>query len=46
MDFYLRYAEMIKAVTPADVLETAQRYLHHDRLAIAIAGPEGDQETA
>lgn len=46
MDFYLRYAEMIKAVTPADVLETAQRYLHPDRLAIAIAGPEGGQEAA
>ncbi len=45
MDFYLRYAEMIKAVTPADVLETAGRYLHSDRLAIAIAGPEGEQET-
>ena len=45
MDFYLRYAEMIKAVTPADVLETAGRYLHPDRLAIAIAGPEGEQET-
>jgi zinc protease len=46
MDFYLRYAEMINAVTPADVLETAQRYLHPDRLAIAIAGPEEEQESA
>ena len=38
LDYYLRYAELINAVTPAEILETAQRYLNPDCLAIATAG--------
>ena len=38
LDYYQRYPDLIRAVTPAEILETAQRYLHPDRLAIAMAG--------
>jgi zinc protease len=38
LDYYQRYPELINAVTPAQILEAAQRYLHPDRLAIATAG--------
>lgn len=39
LDYYLRYAEKVAAVTRDDVLETARRFLSADRLAIAVAGP-------
>jgi zinc protease len=38
LDYYQRYPDLIRAITPAEILETAQRYLHPDRLAIATAG--------
>ena len=38
LDYYLRYPDLIRAITPVEILETAQRYLHPDRLAIATAG--------
>jgi zinc protease len=38
LDYYLRYPELIRAITPGEILETAQRYLHPDRMAIATAG--------
>lgn len=38
LDYYRRYPELIAAVTPAEILETARHYLHPDRLAIATAG--------
>jgi zinc protease len=38
LDYYLRYPGMISATTADDILETARRYLHPDRLAIATAG--------
>lgn len=38
LDYYLRYADLIHAVTPQAILEVAQKYLHPDRLAIAMAG--------
>jgi zinc protease len=38
LDYYLRYPELIKAVTPQAILEVAQHYLHPDHLAIATAG--------
>jgi zinc protease len=38
LDYYRRYPDLIAAVTPAEILETARRYLHPDRLAIATAG--------
>jgi zinc protease len=39
LDYYHRYADLVRSVTPAQVLETARRYLDPDRLAIAVAGP-------
>ena len=38
LDYYLRYPELINAVTPAEILEAAQHYLNPDRLAIVTAG--------
>jgi zinc protease len=39
LDYYLRYPDLVRAVTPAQVLDTARKYLHPDRLAVAVAGP-------
>ncbi len=39
LDYYRRYADMVREVTVDAVLETASRYLHPERLGIAIAGP-------
>jgi zinc protease len=38
LDYYRRYPELIRCVTPENVLEAARRYLDPDRLAIASAG--------
>lgn len=38
LDYYRHYAARVAAVTPEQVLETAQRYLHPDRLVIVSAG--------
>jgi zinc protease len=40
LDYYQRYPDLVTAVTPAMVLETAQRYWRLDRLAIVSSGPE------
>jgi len=39
LDYYVRYPDLIRSVTIDEVLETARRYLHPDRLAVGIAGP-------
>jgi len=39
LDYYRRFAGLIRAVTPEQVIDAARRYLHPDRLAIAVAGP-------
>ena len=39
LDYFRRYAALVQAVTLEDVLETARRYLHPERLGVAIAGP-------
>jgi zinc protease len=39
LDYYRRYAGLVRAVTPEEVLHTARKYFHPDKLAIAIAGP-------
>ncbi|MEZ0394916.1 MAG: pitrilysin family protein [Anaerolineales bacterium] len=39
LDYYRRYADIIRAVTPEQVAEAVRKYLEPDRLAIAIAGP-------
>jgi zinc protease len=39
LDYYRLYADMVREVKVEDVLEAARRYLHPDRLGIAIGGP-------
>lgn len=39
LDYYRRYPDLVRAVTPEDVLTAARKYLDPDILAIAIAGP-------
>lgn len=38
LDYYHRYTNLVQAVTPEDVLTAAIKYLHPDKLAIAIVG--------
>jgi len=38
LDYYRDYADLVRKVTPKSVQEAASRYLHPDKLAIAIAG--------
>ena len=40
LDYYLRYGELVRAVKPEQVLETARNYLDPSKLAIATAGPK------
>lgn len=46
LDYYQRYPDMVRSVTPEKVLETASRYLNPDRLAIAVAGPDNTSPAA
>jgi len=39
LDYYQRYADLVTAVTPEQVLETARKYIDPNRLAVAVAGP-------
>lgn len=39
MDYYQRYASLVRSVTRAEVLEVARKYIDPDRLVIATAGP-------
>jgi zinc protease len=39
LDYYVRYAERVAAVTAEEVLDVSRRYLSPDRLGIAVAGP-------
>ena len=41
LDYYRRYTGLIKSVTLPEVVEAARRYLHPDRLGIAVAGDLG-----
>lgn len=38
LDYYQRYPDRIWAISAEEILETAQRYLHPDRMAITTAG--------
>jgi zinc protease len=43
LDYYQRFPGLIRAVTADRILETARRYLHPERMALAVAGPaEGE----
>ena len=39
LDFYRRYPDLVRSITPEQVLQAARHYLDPDRLAIAVAGP-------
>ncbi len=39
MDYYRRYPDLVRAVTPEDVLAVARKYIKMGKLAIATAGP-------
>jgi zinc protease len=39
LDYYQRFPGLVRAVTTEQILEAARRYLHPDRLALALAGP-------
>jgi zinc protease len=39
LDYYLRYPDLVRRVSTADVLAAAQKHLDPDRLVIAVAGP-------
>jgi zinc protease len=43
LDYYQRYPNLVAAVTRDDVFRAAKRYLDPDHLAIAIAGPIGEE---
>lgn len=38
LDYYRRYESLTRAMTPEQVTETARKYLHPDRIAIASSG--------
>ncbi|MCU0486854.1 MAG: hypothetical protein MUC85_12185, partial [Anaerolineales bacterium] len=40
LDYYQQYPSLIRAITPAQVLENAQRYLDPQRMAIVAAGSD------
>ena len=37
-DFYDKFREEVKKITPKDIQETARRYLHPDKLLIVVSG--------
>jgi zinc protease len=39
LDYYKRYAQRVKRISRAEVLEAARKYIDPDRLVIASAGP-------
>jgi zinc protease len=39
LDYYRSYPDLVRAVTPQNVLTAVRKFLDPDRLAIAIAGP-------
>jgi zinc protease len=45
LDYYHRFAGLVAAITPQEVLQAAQHYLHPDRLAIATAGTFAPPDT-
>jgi len=42
LDYYQRYAQTIRAITPENILNASRNYLDPDRLVIASSGPGDD----
>jgi len=38
LDYYYHYADLVKAVTPDQILEASRRYMDPSKLAVAVAG--------
>jgi zinc protease len=43
LDYYQRFPDLVTSVTRGDIIRAAKRYLDPDHLAIAIAGPIGEE---
>jgi zinc protease len=39
LDYYQRYPDLVRSVTPRQVLDATRKYLQPERLAVAVAGP-------
>jgi zinc protease len=39
LDYFRRYPDMVRAITPENVMTAVRKFLDPERLAIAIAGP-------
>lgn len=46
LNYYREYPEMIRAISPEDILTVARKYLDPDRLGIGIAGTTAQQPEA
>jgi zinc protease len=46
LDYYQRFPSLVRGVTRDAILEAARRFLHPDRLVIAVAGPVGEEKKA
>ena len=40
LDYFQKYPDLIRAVTPEQILQAAQKYIHPESLIIASAGPD------
>lgn len=40
LNYFLEYPKLVQSVTPASILEASRKYLHPDRLAVAVVEPE------
>jgi zinc protease len=40
LDYYLRYPELVRAVTPAQILEVSRQYIDPRKLIVVSSGPE------
>lgn len=45
LDYYRRYPGLIEKVTREQILKIAAEFLHPDRLAVAVAGPDQEAST-
>lgn len=44
LDYLQRYPNLIRSITPLDILETARKYIDPERLVIVSAGPENSSK--
>lgn len=44
LDYYQKYPQLVKEITPENILETARRYINPDKLAVISAGIESGKQ--